>query len=92
MHGGPDAETIHWGYRASVPWRRGLGRVRAGVYQPTYKSPHTLVVSAQDTLEAEDAATAHIEPQLAGDEGPIHDGDVVSRLIILVGSFAEELA
>lgn len=37
--------------------------------------------AVQDALDAEDAATAHIEPQPAGGEGPIPEGDVVSRMI-----------
>lgn len=58
-------------------------------YQPEEGAPNGTNVdttyspaAVQDALEAEDAATAHTEPQLAGDEGPIHVGDVVSRLIM----------
>lgn len=58
-------------------------------YQPEEGAPNGTNVdttyspaAVQDALEAVDAATAHTEPQLAGDEGPIHVGDVVSRLIM----------
>lgn len=39
-------------------------------------------LQAQDPGQhREDAETAHIETQPAGEEGPIHHGDVVSRMI-----------